>query len=117
MSLALGKGDVQKEDIATASRFVQVEYLWREILLVEPETSPYEFALKMLKQGRITYGELWDTAEWADRIREDVRLIRLFCQEPERSFAALVSVGRRVRCVPAGLRFPHHFLNPSTTTY
>lgn len=58
------------------SRFVQVEFLWREILLEEPETNPWEFACKMAKCGFISEAEIWGVAEWADQIRESVRTIR-----------------------------------------
>jgi len=62
---------------AAPSRFVQVEFYWRVILQEEPETNPWEFACKMRKCKLITNTEIWDVAEWADAVREDVRLIRL----------------------------------------
>ncbi len=60
-----------------AEQPAEVKYLWRVILLVEPDTNPWEFACKMARSGYIPTGEIWDTAEWADRIRENMRLLRL----------------------------------------
>lgn len=51
--------------------------LWREILLEEPETCPWKFACAMAKGGYISGSEVWQTAEWADGIRENVRQLRL----------------------------------------
>lgn len=54
-----------------------VVYFWRELLLEEPETCPWEFTCKMVKSGYISGSLVWQTAEWADGIRENVRRLRL----------------------------------------
>jgi hypothetical protein len=53
------------------------EYLWREIMLEEPNTNAWEFACKLWRMGYIAQANIWDTAEWADAIRENVRRLNL----------------------------------------
>lgn len=48
-------------------------YLWRSILLEEPGTNPWEFACKLYKMTIIGEASIWDAAEWADRVQQEVR--------------------------------------------
>lgn len=67
----------QDEKPAQPEPSAQVVGLWREILLEEPDTCPWKFACAMAKGGHIDGAEVWQTAEWADSVRENVRQLRL----------------------------------------
>jgi hypothetical protein len=67
----------QKDDPATQKPSAVVIGLWREILLEEPETCPWKFACAMAKGRYISGSDVWQVAEWADSIRENVRRLRL----------------------------------------
>jgi len=62
-------------DDSIVPRHIQIEYLWREILLVAPETAPLEFAISMQRCGFLTAAEIASYASWADHIRQFILLL------------------------------------------
>jgi hypothetical protein len=77
-------GDRQPQKICGWKPQEEAVCLWAQILLLEPETNPWEFACKAVKMGWVPEDRVWDAAEWADGVRENVR--RLAFQREARGF-------------------------------
>jgi hypothetical protein len=80
VSVNVSTPDGQQQEASQWAPAVEVQFLWREILLEEPDTNPWEFACKVHKMHLISARDIWDVADWADRLREDVRYLRLLLQ-------------------------------------
>lgn len=75
--MARKKRSKQKDDSAPPGLSAIVIGLWREIMLVEPDTCPWKFACAMANMRHIDARQVWKVAEWADAVRENVRQLRL----------------------------------------